>query len=228
MTETTPGSWQPDPYGRYAQRYWDGSAWTSAVSDGSGNQFTDPPEPTPSTAFGRPSPTATGPGPSGPPIPGLIAAAVGAVLLLLSLFVLNWYDFTSDTKSQISSSSDVFESVFGLSGSDLTDGIKLSELRTINDKAPESDISSASDQYLKWGWLVEIAGVAFVFAGLFVRMLRWPALVVALVLAAWHLYVVNDLGGTETSTQVGAWVGAIALVIAAVALVLPRPLATRT
>ena len=30
-----PASWQQDPTGRYASRYWDGTRWTDHVSDGS-------------------------------------------------------------------------------------------------------------------------------------------------------------------------------------------------
>lgn len=34
-------SWFPDPTGRHAQRYWDGSAWTAHVADG-GTRASDP------------------------------------------------------------------------------------------------------------------------------------------------------------------------------------------
>jgi TIR domain/Protein of unknown function (DUF2510) len=34
--------WYPDPYGRYAQRYWNGTAWTEHTSTG-GQQFVDSP-----------------------------------------------------------------------------------------------------------------------------------------------------------------------------------------
>jgi Protein of unknown function (DUF2510) len=30
----SPAAWHPDPSGRYASRYWDGSRWTEHVSDG--------------------------------------------------------------------------------------------------------------------------------------------------------------------------------------------------
>jgi hypothetical protein len=39
---THPAAWHPDPFGRYRMRYWDGSAWTHWVSDGSGTTSTDP------------------------------------------------------------------------------------------------------------------------------------------------------------------------------------------
>ena len=36
--------WQPDPFGRFHHRYWDGYAWTSQVATG-GRTFTDEPTP---------------------------------------------------------------------------------------------------------------------------------------------------------------------------------------
>lgn len=39
---SVPAGWSPDPYGRYAQRYWDGTAWTNHVVAGDGTQSTDP------------------------------------------------------------------------------------------------------------------------------------------------------------------------------------------
>jgi len=35
-------AWKPDPYGRYAMRYHDGSEWTEHVVDGGGTQLVDP------------------------------------------------------------------------------------------------------------------------------------------------------------------------------------------
>jgi hypothetical protein len=32
LTGTGPGSWQPDPEGRYEYRWWDGQSWTDQVS----------------------------------------------------------------------------------------------------------------------------------------------------------------------------------------------------
>lgn len=64
---STPANWFPDPYGRFAQRYWDGSAWTAHVIDGDGKQSVDPmgtstviPIVTPSTATGTGSGTGSG------------------------------------------------------------------------------------------------------------------------------------------------------------------------
>lgn len=35
-------AWKPDPYGRYAMRYFDGREWTEHVVDGDGEQLVDP------------------------------------------------------------------------------------------------------------------------------------------------------------------------------------------
>ena len=41
MSESSPASWHPDPYGRHELRYWDGTQWTDHVSS-HGKQSTDP------------------------------------------------------------------------------------------------------------------------------------------------------------------------------------------
>lgn len=42
VTENGSGSWQPDPFHRYAHRWWDGVKWTDNVDDGSGIVLADP------------------------------------------------------------------------------------------------------------------------------------------------------------------------------------------
>jgi opacity protein-like surface antigen len=41
MTEAHPASWLPDPFGRYAYRYWNGAEWTTTVST-NGTTESDP------------------------------------------------------------------------------------------------------------------------------------------------------------------------------------------
>ena len=64
---SVPAGWSPDPYGRYAQRYWDGTAWTNHVVAGDGTQSTDPlgtamgtPFAIPATAMAAPTGPAAG------------------------------------------------------------------------------------------------------------------------------------------------------------------------
>jgi hypothetical protein len=42
MHEATPEGWHVDPMGRYAQRWWDGTQWSSHVSDAAGSNEVDP------------------------------------------------------------------------------------------------------------------------------------------------------------------------------------------
>ena len=111
-----PAGWYPDGSGRFAQRYYDGQAWTEYVLDAGGNSGTDPvglgapaqygdqrdqAAPTGSWISGasaRPSsvrrqphvPSSQRP-PGGQQVTvGHLITAVGVVLLLLSLFVLDF------------------------------------------------------------------------------------------------------------------------------------------
>lgn len=68
---THPAGWYADPYGRYQQRYWDGSAWTEHVST-NGAQTVDPlgatvaiPIATPATAYVAPTTNAVAAGSAG-------------------------------------------------------------------------------------------------------------------------------------------------------------------
>jgi len=54
-------AWKPDPYGRYAMRYHDGSEWTEHVVDGGGTQLVDPMGRSSVIPFAMPK-TATGDG----------------------------------------------------------------------------------------------------------------------------------------------------------------------
>jgi len=59
MTDTGNAAWHPDPSGRYAQRYYDGTSWTEHVVDASGVQSTDPVEAVPESGGGGEETTAT-------------------------------------------------------------------------------------------------------------------------------------------------------------------------
>jgi hypothetical protein len=54
MSQVSPG-WYPDPSGRFAQRYHDGTRWTEHVADANGNRATDVPEAQarPTSAYGQ-------------------------------------------------------------------------------------------------------------------------------------------------------------------------------
>jgi TIR domain/Protein of unknown function (DUF2510) len=57
VVKMTPAGWFPDPYRRYEQRYWDGTAWTEYASRG-GQRVIDAP---PSTSTGAAATQATAP-----------------------------------------------------------------------------------------------------------------------------------------------------------------------
>lgn len=89
MSETTgsTGAWHPDPLGRYAQRWWDGQAWTDQVIDAGGVTSTDPlgiaesPDETVvasgGTGFESPGGGAVPPPPAGFPAPTGFPASTG-------------------------------------------------------------------------------------------------------------------------------------------------------
>ena len=76
QTAVVAGEWRRDPYGRYEQRFWNGTAWTDHVSTG-GKQSTDPPGERPGAVQATP----VGGQPEGPFSGG---AYVG--LILVSIF----------------------------------------------------------------------------------------------------------------------------------------------
>ena len=68
MSQVSPG-WYPDPSGRFAQRYHDGSRWTEHVADAQGNRATDVPGGQAGSASYAGSTQAHGQGVSGRRIP---------------------------------------------------------------------------------------------------------------------------------------------------------------
>jgi hypothetical protein len=68
---TVPPSWHPDPYGRYEQRYWDGSRWTDQVTT-DGRQSVDPLGATTSVPFSTPASAWGTPQRPGEPPPGYV------------------------------------------------------------------------------------------------------------------------------------------------------------
>jgi hypothetical protein len=186
----SPAGWQPDPYGRYTYRYWDGTVWTEHVTDAAGTQTTDAP------ASVAPHDAAVTQA-NELPILGMVVVALGAVLIVLSLLVLDWFrilgriDFTfSDVRDAITSS---------------------------------SDISLASDWFLSWGWYLGFAVIVVAAVALFLPGARWFAVAASGLFAIWQGYVVYDLGGEGVSTKFGAWLGAVGFVVCGIGVLLPRP-----
>jgi len=94
------GWWADDPTGRHRLRYWDGSAWTSWVSDGAA-AFVDPTPwaPPGPTSVPRPSPTARAAFPSGGI--GVALAGITASVVASRLVVDNTPSFSSAATARV-------------------------------------------------------------------------------------------------------------------------------
>lgn len=84
----TPAAWHPDPYRRFEQRYWDGSAWTEHVVSG-GRRSIDPPS---ASSHASSTQTTTAPGStavagaSGASVDGPWETGIYVLLILATLF----------------------------------------------------------------------------------------------------------------------------------------------
>jgi hypothetical protein len=201
-----PASWQPDPFGRFTHRYWDGRAWTDRVIDASGEWRTDEPVygPTPTNPPPRADPHPTLDLisiPATAPTSALVAIGLGAFFVLLSYFVLDWY------------------SVLGRID------FSFSDVRaTIT---PASNISTLSDQFLSWGWYASFAVIVVAVAALLVPALRWLGALAGGAFALWQAWVVYDLSGAGASARYGAWMGVLGFAaLGAGALLAYRPTTT--
>ena len=78
------GEWRRDPYGRYEQRFWNGTAWTDHVSTG-GRQATDPPGERPvaqPAPLASPAPVAAADASEQPFTTGIFIALIVATVLI--------------------------------------------------------------------------------------------------------------------------------------------------
>jgi len=264
MSQVSPG-WYPDPSGRFAQRYHDGTRWTEHVADASGQRSVDHPEgqgaapaanpydqsqqqsgqgwgaqqqaqQQPSgegwaaggqaqqpygqqqaygqqQGYGQPSSGQWGaqPGYGQPygqpgygyapqsgsftPTVGLIVAGVGALLVFLSLFALDFLE------ASVSSGDFSF-----------SESVSLGD---VGDGAP-----AAIDTYSSFGRILALLAIAFAI----LAILRLPALhqlnnipnlpvivaVVCGVFALWHILAMfTSAEGVDVSPTIGAWLGLI-------------------
>ena len=216
MSDVNEGFWQPDPFGRHAQRYFDGANWTQNVIDKSGRQTTDPP-----VSW---VPSATAPTKRGPQPLSMVMAVTGALFVVLSLFVLNWFEVRSSEKEQLRVSNDFeVKAALGLSVSEITDGLKFNEIKTLSETTGSTSLSGTTKQYFHFGYVVAVglaaAGVLVLFTSNPMKALIVLAL---LAVAAWHVTAVNEVGDASVDPQFGAWIGAVGFVMVAAALLVPR------
>lgn len=302
-------NWYPDPYGRYQQRYFDGTNWTAHVADAAGTQSTDaaplggsapasqqpaqqaggwgqqqpaqqqpaqqqgqwgaqqyspPPQqqpggwsqpqqqppaqqfqqPTaqygqqpaqqPGGGFGAPGygqqPTGGSSSTMTKNFVGVIVAGVGALVLIVSLFALNWV------------SGDAAEESGGIDRSEISDAIgdvddAREQMRAQADSVPESsreefqdvydslDVGFFSSSFFGFGWIIALlVGLGGVAAALFkVPVARFAAAAVAVVCAIWALIGAMgmpdvlegfaEVAGFDASLSVGigAWLAVLGL-----------------
>jgi hypothetical protein len=221
---TAPG-WYPDPSGQAAQRYHDGTNWTEHVSDAAGNRSTAPLQQAP---VGGPPPAGVGgPPPAAPyggapaaapfgaaassgftPTVGFIAAAVGAVLVLLSVFALDFLTAEGD-------------------------GADLGEISDVGDFV---DLPFALDSYTSFGrilgFLVALAIVA-VATGMIKQVADVPNLPIIVaavggVFGLWHLLAMfSSIEGADVSPAFGAFLGLLGYIGLAASPFLKQPVGSK-
>lgn len=181
------------------------------------------------------------------PTVGLLVAAVGAVLVVLSLFVMGFLSF----ETSVEGVSDGGVSVEGASASESFD---LPDIRS-GDGAPAGvdagDAPAALDTYANFGYLVAIVGIVWAIVtalrlrGMTKRFPQAPlvAVAVAAVLLAWSVLAMladvsavgsgpsefGDIVDVEvgTSPAIGAYLGVVGYLGLIVAQFLPQPLRGR-
>ena len=90
------GGWLPDPSGRHAWRWYDGTIWTDRVVAVDGSRVHDP------VSGARPAARHVRPAIRYRPGAGLAVATGGLVIVALSLFVLKWVDADDGTFLKLS------------------------------------------------------------------------------------------------------------------------------
>lgn len=117
--------------------------------------------------------------------PGLVVAAVGLVLVVLSLFVLDWFG-----------EGDV--------------ALSLSDTRELVDNSgDDSGLNAFTEAYLDLGYLVGlvVAGLALVATLWRQALLRTAAVAVLALLAAWHVASLVDLARDGPDLEIGSYAG---------------------
>lgn len=220
--QSSPPGWYPDPYQRYAHRWYDGVRWTDQVAAADGSTGADPEWASPGPGTGAPvttqtqvpigqtfAATSTTPAITSPLLIG--AAGVGVVLIVLGMFALPW----------ISISSGYFDA-----------SIKLSDLTSADDYAGAFFTTKMFWQggvYAALG-LTAIGAAAAAVA----RGIRIPTLIVSILTLIWLASVTlvsigEDSGGSfhvewngVDSWGSGLWLTWIGIVLALVSTLLPR------
>lgn len=206
MTAPAPG-WYPDPSGRYALRYYDGTTWTAHVQDAAGatttdpvptappvppqqqqpySPYTPPPGYAPAPGYGAYAPVAPNDY-RGMRIAGTIIAGVGLLFVAIGVLAdLDWFTLE-----------------------DFDQGITLGDIRDSTDNEGAELTAGFADG----GWIAVLLVSALAVAGAWLRgPLRWIGLGAAILALAYTLGAIRDateefegleLGGGAALTAVG-------------------------
>jgi hypothetical protein len=131
--------------------------------------------------------------------------AIGAILVIVALFALDWVSPGAGKLTDIHKAID--------------------ELR----KAGTDDVTFLSKIFPSWGYIVAlIVGIGSAAAALFVKALRPIALAVCVVMAGWCLFFGFDIvhwasqdGLADLSVAVGAWLAAVGFLAAGIGAMIP-------
>lgn len=209
--------WFPDPSGRFARRYFDGSHWTDHVVGANGTTVADPlvgafPPPPPPMPTLPPPPAQVHPG-SAAPAPGKKAlswagvsmAGVGVLLAALSLYALDWAD--------------------GATAGDVRDGLP----DPLPDGLPFADVVSFT--YVRWGGLLFLLGAAIALIAVALAISRRDgsavrvlgAVVVGTAAILHTVAVVRLFRGPGADPAFGAWLGTVGFLTVALGLAIATP-----
>jgi hypothetical protein len=225
-THTTVSSagWHPDPFQRYAQRYWDGAQWTEHVAGGTGTQSTDAPL-SPTEAFMGAS--------RRPPPAALVLCGVGTLLVLLSFFAFNWLEPSAAAKADVLEVADsnglttADEMAFGVTVGEFLDGISWTEIQSLHRASTRvgrpDGVAGLAGAYVEWGWYVALLAAATSAGAVFVPAIRRYSVAGAALVAIWQISCADDLAGETTTVAFGAWAGALGLVLVAAAPFIRAP-----
>lgn len=214
MTEQSgAGGWYADPTGRFAQRFFDGAAWTEHVLGVDGAGSLDPVARDDDFGAAARSAGATSDVRERPrtrlPI-GLLVAIAGALLIALSLLQLSWMTLPSGNSFDAGSALS-FDDVGAFAHDATTFAANVNQ---------DSGVASYSTTYLDNGKLIAaVAALAAVLAALRVRSrLRLALAALVAAVAVWHLLVAINLNSAKVfpGVDVGAWIGAVGLAACAV------------
>ncbi|MEJ7844442.1 MAG: DUF2510 domain-containing protein [Acidimicrobiales bacterium] len=233
MTQSAPG-WHPDPAGRFAQRYHDGSGWTEHVVDAQGGRASDPVDHPVAPPAGFGPPTAAFDAPPNPygPAPGTYPGPPGAygsppagygpppgygVAVPRGPYGAGPFGPVAPRRGPstagliVAGIGAVLVLLGHLAGLDWVTsvfgnlGIDFADIREFADAADFSDELPIATSYAQFGWLLALLAAGLGVLGAAVRTpFRWIGLGVGIVMTLWCLAASGELAGDDPGLEIGA------------------------